>query len=95
MATRKFTRRGAHGSDFSTPSARYKQREKAALDGTVDALHLLLGSFNEARAVILTACRALESTERADNEALTLRIGLKLLDGAYEALDLAIMRLSQ
>jgi hypothetical protein len=55
-------------------------------------LGAVLGAFAEARAVIETACKALEADEHGD-DVMALRTGLTMLDEAYDELDLAIGRL--
>jgi hypothetical protein len=53
----------------------------------------LLGHFSDARAVIEIACRSLENSRDCIEEASALRTGLKMFDGAYDRLDIAIGRL--
>jgi len=50
----------------------------------------LLGRFSTARAVIETACRSLETGERHTEETTALRVGLTMLDAAYNEFDFAI-----
>jgi hypothetical protein len=59
------------------------------------SLGAILGCFAEARAVIETSCKALESAddERQSGDAvMCLRTGVAMLDAAYDQLDLAIGR---
>jgi hypothetical protein len=55
-------------------------------------LSAILGEFADARAVLETACTAMEANEHGP-DVMTLRTGLVMLDLAYNALDLAIGRL--
>ena len=64
----------------------------AARNCTRPDLGVILGSFAEARAVIETACKALEADEHGD-EVMALRTGLTMLNAAYNAMDIAIGRL--
>jgi hypothetical protein len=66
----------------------------ATRESTRPDLGAILGCFAEARAVIETSCKALESAEERESgdAVLCLRTGLAMLDAAYDALDLAIAR---
>ena len=64
-------------------------RKSARLAVSPD-LSALLGRFSNARAVIEVACRAQETGERYTEETTALRVGLTMLDSAYDELDRAI-----
>lgn len=58
----------------------------AARKSTRPDLSAFLGEFAEARAVIETACKALENDEHG-GDVMTLRKGIPMLDRAYDAPD--------
>lgn len=85
MATRKFTTRARR-----TRSRNVRRIWRAH---THSDLGTILGKLADSRAVIETACKAMESDEHG-SDVITLRTGLTILDGAYNALDTTIARLS-
>lgn len=52
----------------------------------------ILGRFSDARAIIETACRAMEHGDDYAVETSALRSGLIMLDAVYEELDFAIAK---
>lgn len=69
-------------------------RARPASAALVTSLAELLGRLSDARAVIETACRAMENGDDYTVEMSALRTGLKMLDEVYDELDLAITTLS-
>jgi hypothetical protein len=65
----------------------------ATRNSTRPDMGAILGQFADARAIIETACKAMEADEHG-SDVMTLRTGLAMLDAAYNALDRAIGRLA-
>lgn len=84
MATHKSTTRVPKTRSRETTCEAGRVYRRADLDA-------ILGKFADSRAVIETACKAMEADEHG-SEAMTLRTGLKMIDCAYNALDKAIAR---
>lgn len=74
-----------------THSKSSRAARKSARGAHPPDLTVLLGRFCEALAVIETACRAQELSENHTDETVTLRVGLKMLNGVYTELDRAIL----
>ena len=54
-------------------------------------LHKVEASLDElcdVRAVITTACRALEASNKSDSEVVVIKLAMKILDDAYDSTDL-------
>jgi hypothetical protein len=77
------TRRGAQ--------SRVPRKPAGGRDTHPDTI-TMLGKFADSRAVIETACKAMEADEHG-SDVTTLRLGLRMLDGAYDFLDTTLARL--
>lgn len=68
-------------------------RKNTASRARIAAIDLsaILDDFTDARCVLECACRSLENSDASD-EAVCVRIGLRMLQATYDKLDLAAIQ---